>query len=466
MADIPLDSFAQELYDLHAPLQYDEANQDYALKKFFAAIGVMFQEVEDLARDDIVSSPVLSSKPGLSKPKVHPGWSILLDVDRIPDKGLGYLGQFVGVGLDPQLSSTKQRERIRRVEGWHKGQPNSIIQAAYQYLENYSTYRKHVMIDNPLGYWRLGLRTPGGTTLNDSAYANGLDFTLSGGFQGNADALINDPNNHSRATFFDGTFAGSRTSTSVLNFDGTKSFTFEVWISTASTSPVGTPAGIIQRGSTSGGQQGWLFGFVNVLGDDRIRVARFLNGASTSVESSLATVGLNTPVHVVATYDGTNLRLYMNGNLVAGPTASSTSIAAEALQSTFIGSNGSGVNFLNSTIDELAVYGYAMDAKRIADHHSAGRGTMVDPPTEGLVYLRERYLGNVADVDIVTSRLETDDSFDLLVALNTVKPAGLTFTHTIAPFRTFLQARNLYADFTALRSANATFQVLRDTISL
>src|SRR5262245_51466836 len=113
MADITLDSFAQELYDLHAPLQYAEADNDYALKKFFAALGVMFQEVEDLARDDIITSPSLTNKPGLTKPKVNPGWSILLDVERIPDKGLGYLGQYVGVPLDPNLPSEKQRDRIR-----------------------------------------------------------------------------------------------------------------------------------------------------------------------------------------------------------------------------------------------------------------------------------------------------------------------------------------------------------------
>jgi hypothetical protein len=462
--DITLDTFAEELYARHEPLWYAEVANNYALKKFFAALGVMFQEVEDLARDQTEESSQLN--PRIVPPIIHPGWSVLLDVDRVPDKGLGYLGQFVGVPLDPQLSPEKQRERIRSAEGWHRGQPASFIAAAEQYLENYSTYRKHVMLDNPIGYWRLGGREPSSGTIPDVAYATPvLTFDLLGGVIGNADPVIVDPNNHSRATAFDGNYGGNQSNT-VLAFDGTKPFTIEVWIHTAATAPIGTPAGIMQRGSTTGGQQGWLLGFVEVVGDEIIRFARFRDGASSSIETSLSSDGINTPVHIVATYDGTNLRLYKNGVLVAGPTASVQSILVEGSQSAFIAANGAGTNLIISTLDELAVYDYALSPERIAAHHSAGRGTMVDPPTEGNVYLRERYLGNVAALNIVTSRLETDDATNVVTALQGIKPAGITLSHTVAPFQTFNQVRIKHASFADVAAAYANLQEMRDTIAI
>jgi hypothetical protein len=122
-----LSSFAQGLYDALAPLARDDASNNYALAWYCAAIGTMLQEVEDYARDTTVD--------GVDAP----GWSGLLDVNRAPSKGLGYLAQFVGVTLLPGLSDAAQRDRIRQTDGWNRGTPAAIRGAAQQYLTGAKT---------------------------------------------------------------------------------------------------------------------------------------------------------------------------------------------------------------------------------------------------------------------------------------------------------------------------------------
>lgn len=128
MAMPVLASFAQELYDRLAPLQYDEANQDYALAKLCAAIGEMFQVVEDLSRDG-------TDLDG----KEAPGWSQLLDIDRTPNYALGWLAQFVGVTLRAGLTDAAQRQRIKNTDGWNRGTPAAIVAAAQQFLTGTQT---------------------------------------------------------------------------------------------------------------------------------------------------------------------------------------------------------------------------------------------------------------------------------------------------------------------------------------
>lgn len=117
-----LDSFAQRLYDSLAPLAYDDAKHNFALANYCAALGDMFQIVDDYARDQIIA--------GMDAP----GWSQLLDINRCPPEALGWLGQFVGVPLQAGLSDAAQRARILGTAGRNRGSLPAIIAAARQYL--------------------------------------------------------------------------------------------------------------------------------------------------------------------------------------------------------------------------------------------------------------------------------------------------------------------------------------------
>jgi hypothetical protein len=114
----PLNSVAQRLYDQLAPLQYDEANQNYALAKFCAAVGGMLQIIEDYARDQADANG-----------NILPGWSQLLDLNRAPFAALPWLGQFVGVPVTRSLTDAQQRAQIRAVGGWNRGTVAAMVAA-------------------------------------------------------------------------------------------------------------------------------------------------------------------------------------------------------------------------------------------------------------------------------------------------------------------------------------------------
>ena len=79
------------------------------LRIFTQALAKMFEEVDTYVRDT----------------DAGPGWSMLLDVDRIPNKGLAWLAQFVGVTLNDQLDDATQRQRIRETDGFRRGSPDA-----------------------------------------------------------------------------------------------------------------------------------------------------------------------------------------------------------------------------------------------------------------------------------------------------------------------------------------------------
>lgn len=126
MADPILESFAQRVYDEVSVVQPDDSDTGYALANFVAAVGQAFQIIEDWSRD---------TDDGV-------GWSQMLDVDRAPSYALGWLAQFIGVTLQPDLDDLSQRARIKETDGWQRGSPSAIAGAAHQYL----TGGKHVII--------------------------------------------------------------------------------------------------------------------------------------------------------------------------------------------------------------------------------------------------------------------------------------------------------------------------------
>lgn len=120
MARPAVSSFTTELYDgLPERFRADDEARGWPLLQFCEGIAQMFLETETLVRDTDDGDP---------------GWSILMDIDRVPTEDLGYLAQFVGVQLLVGLSDASQRQRIRETSGQHRGTPDAIRGAAHQYL--------------------------------------------------------------------------------------------------------------------------------------------------------------------------------------------------------------------------------------------------------------------------------------------------------------------------------------------
>lgn len=144
MVQPTLKSFAAEVYERIAPLAYDDANQAWSLANYISGIGEMFQVVEDYSRDQLVDG------------SFAPGWSQMVDINRVPTAALPWLAQFVGVRLPAGLSDAEQRSRIQHADGWKRGTPGSMIAIAQSYLTGTKTV---LLRERDAGPYQLTINT-------------------------------------------------------------------------------------------------------------------------------------------------------------------------------------------------------------------------------------------------------------------------------------------------------------------
>jgi hypothetical protein len=116
---------AWSLYAALGPWTQGDAGRGYPLLLFCDALAAMVQPVDDLVRDQ----------------GTRPGWSQLLDVQRCPRSALPWLGQFVGVDVDPSLPDAQQRTQLTTQSAEARGTPAAIIAAAQRYVTSGATVR-------------------------------------------------------------------------------------------------------------------------------------------------------------------------------------------------------------------------------------------------------------------------------------------------------------------------------------
>jgi hypothetical protein len=256
-----------------------------------------------------------------------------------------------------------------------------------------ATYDSTVLADSPIGYWRLGESS--GTTANDSS-GNGRSGTYLGGYTLGAAGAISSSNT---AVTFNNSDARAEITSSA--FQLTSSLSVEAWARPAVNN--GNNA-IFDK--TIGGNTNTSY--LMYIGGGKPKCRLVKGGAQFDVASGTA-VTANAWVHIVCTYDGANVRLYVNNALVA-TTALTGSI-----------DTGSGVNIIgrlggasypfNGQLDEVAVYSTALSATRIAAHYDAASGDLTDEVRQCkpyYMYANVTDTGNPASgVSTVTSNLSS-----------------------------------------------------------
>lgn len=151
-----LGSAAEELYrilepfhtwsDPDAPGQVvTDAALGWPLLVYWGTVAKRWQEIEDLARD---------SSDG-------PGWSTIVDLDRIPDKGLEYIGQFKGKTFPAGMTPDQKRDRIRGTDGFERGTAEALRVAAKRHLTPPVGQEPYVIVNERLGgnLWQTGVVT-------------------------------------------------------------------------------------------------------------------------------------------------------------------------------------------------------------------------------------------------------------------------------------------------------------------
>jgi hypothetical protein len=225
-------------------------------------------------------------------------------------------------------------------------------------------YRGVVLSDSPLAYYRLDDQ---GTTAKDEVGAH--DGTYEGAVtHGAAGAIAGDAN---LATAFDGT-SGYVDVGDVLPFLMTSPFTIEAW--TSPVSGASDPMCIASKSFASGGlngsiTEGWTFYLDS--GTNAINVARYTSGAADAAQGGAAP--LAEFAHVVTTYDGATLTVWLNG-VSTGSTDSTRQLVDHTKPLTIGASRGGIYCFFRGALDEVALYGTALSAERIRAHFHAGIG--------------------------------------------------------------------------------------------
>lgn len=219
-------------------------------------------------------------------------------------------------------------------------------------------YTNVVLADTPVAYWRLGETT--GTTAFDSTvnanngtYTNGVTRGVVGALAWDSNLAIQSaglPNGKPSVVVPDS-----------VSLDVSSGLTIEAWLQADSLSTYRSP---IMKSSAS-----WADGYGFVYNGGELRF--FSKNYTAFAGDANAFVTGPTFQHVVGTYDGATLKIFVNG-VLAGSAAYAGGVGVNS-QNLLIGVAADGAEPVwNGKIDEVAIYGYALTDTQIQSHYLAG----------------------------------------------------------------------------------------------
>ena len=287
----------------------------------------------------------------------------------------------------PVVSGTPADEQVLSAStGSWDGAPATF---AYQW-QRCSPYSAGVTSDGPIAWWRM--TESSGTEMRDiSGYENHGTYP-SGVTLGGAGApagLAGGDDDRSVSLAGSGGAAVPASQT----LDGLSGeLSMEVWLRPGANA---TSVPIVGRevgdGSVSGDLPAFLYGLVLDAGGTVSMRLRLVENGSPGDEVSLDDVpppdvlrdvsltaplvaGANGWSHVVAVYDGAAMSIFTNGQLAASQPAVG-SVPLDPERPLTVGALESGVSSYVGDIDDLALYGHALDLARVQAHFgSAGQG--------------------------------------------------------------------------------------------
>ena len=245
-------------------------------------------------------------------------------------------------------------------------------------------YQSAVLGDAPQAYYRLGDLAPADVARNSGSlgtagngiHGPGVVHRVVGALVGGANAAAgyNDVEGAKH------TYVPYNPS---LNPPSDQPFTVEFWAKpSVEVTDAPGPCPLFNRVS-SGNRSGWVFFQRSPATGWN---CKFYNGSGSSVGIDL-TGGSNardTWSHVVVVWTGSDASMYVNGTLVAGPTAGVYNASTSAILS--IGSYDDGVqNAFNGSVDEVALYHSALSPAQILLHYQNATNAVRSTPYEALV---------------------------------------------------------------------------------
>ncbi|MDT7537299.1 MAG: hypothetical protein QOI82_884 [Actinomycetota bacterium] len=214
------------------------------------------------------------------------------------------------------------------------------------------TYAQTVQADSPIAYWKLGdLNTV--TAADSSGFNRPGDYA--GSFTQGRTGLLAHPTD--TAVLFNNASYDGRVTTQYLYGLADSKVSAETWVNYPGATGVDQ---LVSRGYSANG--GWALLLTRTNG---LQQAQFTVVKSGVKYTATANVTPGT-LHLVGTYDGAAVRLYVNGTLAATRTLASAPLTATATAML------AGTLVDNVTLDETAVYDTALSAAQVQTHYGAG----------------------------------------------------------------------------------------------
>ena len=246
-------------------------------------------------------------------------------------------------------------------------------------------YQSTVLSQGPVGYWRLNETTPplvppifATNAGSVGAAGNGTYIAATRGVT--PGAIVSEPNEG--AVGFNGLVLSNRVRIPYQpQWNQTGPFSVEFWAKPGQSATLECPAASVEFISTPAAQRnGWLFYQGSTgLSDGNGWLFRAYN---TNGLASLTSAGVNISIdtnhwyHVVGTYDGTNMNIYVDGAL-----GTNVALNSELRQNTNSlipltygarADGAAGYFTYGGVIDEAAVYDVALSPAQVLAHYQAG----------------------------------------------------------------------------------------------
>jgi hypothetical protein len=217
------------------------------------------------------------------------------------------------------------------------------------------TYSDAILQDQPLGYWRLD-EASGPLAYDSSGHHH--DCTYLGNFQYRVPGALPDDG----AVMF--MADGVQCDNTSFGFAGRAPFSLEAWV--RSTSKDKPYQRILAKELSSPDRRGYTL-YVN---NGSVFFERWAAGTEIcEADRPLTADAFN---HVVATFDGANISIYVNGAMWTNA-CSPVNLVTTDLPFTIGDESDRAYGGFVGTLDEAVVYGYALPAARVAAHLAAAR---------------------------------------------------------------------------------------------
>ncbi|HTI98396.1 MAG TPA: LamG-like jellyroll fold domain-containing protein, partial [Dongiaceae bacterium] len=385
-----------------------------------------------VARLTIFRAPVITRQPSPASLTLFVGQSNLFSVAAIGATPITYYwqrnGSTVAAGANANYTLTKAQlasagDYTVVLSNPYGSVTSSVVSLSVVAAPGSYPYPSAVLADKPLGYWRLDETS--GSVAHDYAGGNdGLYHSVIFGQPG-CNASDWDP----AVQFGPGSAINSYVGGIPVDFGATsnRSFSIEAWVKGGAQT---TDAGIVTRGTGSGGEQ-----FNLDTGGNNHGFRFFIRdsfGNAHLASGNITPNGLWHHVVGVCDKDSKTVLLYVDGVTNAVGTIEVAGGILSTTNTMSIGSRQSGTTTFNNQfrglIDEVAVYNYALTPARVTAHYNAQAVVVSVPVTlqsawDGTNLILSWPAGKLLQAPAVTGPWTTTSA----VSPYTVSPSDTTF---------------------------------------